>query len=176
MRNLKPEHAAQRWWYPIFSCCVSGLIILFWAAPAPADLRIGSLPPSITLASLNGIPIRIPENVQGKVVILHFWQIGCSSCRLEMPAIDKLYKQYKQKGLEVLAVNVGQSKKDVKAFAGELGVSYPLLIDERKDVAALYGVTDVPRTYVLDRKGTVRYRIFGGANPEMLKKLIMGLF
>jgi cytochrome c biogenesis protein CcmG/thiol:disulfide interchange protein DsbE len=63
----------------------------------------------------------------------------------------------------------------VKAFAAELGVSYPILIDMDGKSAALYGVTDIPRTYVIDRSGVVRYRILGGATPEMLKKLILSL-
>jgi peroxiredoxin len=109
------------------------------------------------------------------VVILHFWQIGCTSCRLEMPAMDDLYSKYRRKGLEILAVNVGQRKEAVKSFASDLRVSYPILIDADERSASLYGVTDVPRTYVVDRSGIVRYRILGGATPEILKKLILSL-
>ena len=75
---------------------------------AEATLRIGSALPPVTLPGVDGVPVRIPESIKGKVVILHFWQVGCSSCKLEMPAMDVLYKQYLRKGLEVLAVNVGQ--------------------------------------------------------------------
>ena len=97
--------------------------------PRRPPLRIGSTLPPVTLPGVDGAPVRIPESVKGKVVILHFWQIGCSSCKLEMPAMDDLYKQYRRKGLEILAVNVGQKKETVRTFAAELGVSYPLLID-----------------------------------------------
>jgi len=166
----------RRKWFHIFRLTGFCLIFLLMTIPAGAALRVGSTPSSITLPAVNGAPVRFPENVRGKVVILHFWQIGCSSCRLEMPAMDKLYREYRQKGLEILAVNIGQTKKDVRTFAVELGVSYPILIDEETKSAGLYGVTDVPRTYVIDRKGIVRYRIFGGASPELLKKLILSLF
>jgi len=145
------------------------------AGPVEAALRIGSALPAITLPETGGTPVRIPENVRGKVVILHFWQVGCSSCKLEMPAMDVLYGQYRKKGLEVLAVNIGQKKETVKSFAAELGVSYPLLVDTEGKSASLLGVADVPRTYVIDRDGIVRYRILGGANLEMLKKLILSL-
>jgi cytochrome c biogenesis protein CcmG, thiol:disulfide interchange protein DsbE len=154
------------------------LIILFLLmAPciAGAALRIGGMLPSVTLTGVNGATVRIPENLHGKVVILHFWQIGCSSCRLEMPAMDALYGKYQRKGLEVLAVNVGQKKENVKTFASELRASYPILIDPDEKGSRLFGVTDVPRTYVIDRSGVVRYRIFGGTTPEMLKKLILSL-
>jgi cytochrome c biogenesis protein CcmG, thiol:disulfide interchange protein DsbE len=149
--------------------------LLAAAGPAEAALRIGSALPSAVFPGVTGAPVRIPESVKGKVVILHFWQIGCSSCKLEMPVMDDLYKQYQRKGLEVLAVNVGQKKAVVQTFAAELGVTYPILIDPDGKGAALLGVTDVPRTYVIDRSGIVRYRILGGATSEMLKKLILSL-
>ncbi len=151
------------------------LILLTSAGSANADLRIGDTVPSIILPVVNGTPVRIPENFRGKVVLLHFWQIGCSSCKLEMPAMDRLYGSYRRKGMEILAVNVGQKKGTVKTFAAEMGVSYPVLLDPDGKSAALYGVNDVPRTYVIDRSGVVRYRIFGGATPELLKKLILSL-
>ena len=157
-------------WLPLL------LLVLSPAArPADAALRIGGALPSIILPGVDGTPVRIPESVRGKVAILHFWQVGCSSCKLEMPAMDSLYKQYRSKGLEVLAVNVGQKKETVRTFAAELGVSYPLLVDSDEKGARLFGVTDIPRTYVIDRKGIVRYRILGSATPETLKKLILSL-
>ena len=151
------------------------LALLAVAWSAEATLRIGSALPTVTLPGVDGVPVMIPESIKGKVVILHFWQVGCSSCKLEMPAMDVLYKQYQRKGLEVLAVNVGQKKEVVQRFAAELRASYPLLIDPDEKGARLFGVTDVPRTYVIDRNGIVRYRILGGATPETLKKLILSL-
>jgi peroxiredoxin len=151
------------------------LVLLALAGHADAALRIGDRVPSITLSGVDGATVRIPEGLKGKVAVLHFWQIGCSSCRLEMPAMDGLYGKYRRKGLEILAINVGQRREMVKTFAGELGVSYPILIDMDGKSAALYGVTDIPRTYLIDRSGVVRYRILGGATPETLKKLILSL-
>ena len=153
------------------------VLLVLWAAAgvAAAALRIGDALPSISLSGMNGVPVKIPESLKGKVTVLHFWRIGCSSCGLEMPAMNDLYGRYQKKGLEILAVNVGQKKEKVKDFAVELGVSYPILIDMEGKGAALYGVTDLPRTYVIDRSGVVRYRILGSATPETLKKLILSL-
>jgi peroxiredoxin len=156
-------------------------MLLLAALPAGAGSveaaapRIGSTLLPLTLLDVKGMPIRIPESVRGKVLVLHFWQIGCSSCELEMPAMDGLYSQYRRRGLEILAVNVGQKNELVQKFAVELGVSYPLLIDAQGKSAALYGATDVPRTYVTDRKGVIRYRILGGVAPETLRRLILSL-
>ena len=163
---------------PLFSLCFGLFLgLVFWGAarPAEAALRIGGTLPSTVIPGIEGSPVRIPEAVRGKVAVLHFWQIGCSSCKLEMPAMDRLYKRYRDKGLAVFAVNVGQKKETVKGFAAELGVSYPILIDAEGKNAAVYGITDVPRTYILDRGGIVRYRIFGGAAPETLNRLVLSL-
>ncbi|MCE5263970.1 MAG: TlpA family protein disulfide reductase [Deltaproteobacteria bacterium] len=162
----------QPLWYSILLLV---LVLLVASSPAEADLRIGSAVPQATIPDVNGGSVRIRERLMGKVALLHFWQIGCSSCKLEMPAMDTLYTQYRKKGLEILAVNVGQKKESVQAFAAELAVSYPLLIDPEQKNARLLGVTDVPRTYVIDRNGIVRYRILGGATTETLKKLILSL-
>lgn len=171
-RDAEQREAGRRqWllWLPIF------LVLLATALPAEAALRIGTAVPQATISGIDGAPVRIPESFRGKLVVLHFWQIGCSSCKLEMPAMDALYQQYRKKGLEILAVNVGQKKEAVRSFAAELGVSYPILIDPEEKGSRLLGVTDVPRTYVIDRGGIVRYRILGGATPETLKKLILSL-
>ena len=153
------------------------LLFAFPAAlyPAEAVMRIGGPVPPVSILGIDGAPVRIPESVKGKVVILHFWRIGCSSCKLEMPAMDELYGKHRRKGLEILAVNVGQKREVVRTFADELGVSYPILIDADGKGARLFGVTDVPRTYMIDRNGIVRYRIIGDATPETLKKLILSL-
>jgi cytochrome c biogenesis protein CcmG, thiol:disulfide interchange protein DsbE len=171
-KEIGEDRGQRKWssWSPVLL-----LALLAVAYPAEAALRIGSALSPAILSGVDGTPVRLPESVKGKVVILHFWQVGCSSCKLEMPAMDELYKQYRRKGLMVLAVNVGQKKEKVMTFAAELGASYPILIDADGKGAASFGVTDVPRTYLIDRNGIVRYRILGGAAPEMLKKLILSL-
>jgi peroxiredoxin len=159
---------------------LAGLSLLLMALPYAAGAaegapRIGSLLPAAAFQALDGSTVRIPDGIRGKVAILHFWRAGCSSCKLEMPAMDGLYAAYRRRGLEILAVNVGQKPDIVRAFAKELRVSYPLLTDPEGRSAALYGAADVPRTYIVDRAGVVRYRILGGAAPETVRKLVLSL-
>jgi cytochrome c biogenesis protein CcmG, thiol:disulfide interchange protein DsbE len=151
------------------------LALLIVAGSANAALRIGENLPSITFAGVTGTPLRVPDNMRGKVIILHFWQIGCSSCGLDIPALDQLYGKYRSKGLTVLAVNVGQQKETVRGFAAALKISYPILLDVDRRSSALYDVTDVPRTYIIDRNSVIRYRIIGSAKPDVLKKLILSV-
>jgi cytochrome c biogenesis protein CcmG, thiol:disulfide interchange protein DsbE len=140
-----------------------------------APLRVGDTPPRIKLANLNGSAVRIPDDFRGKVIILHFWAGGCSSCKEEMPAMEKLYEKYGRKGLVILAVNVGQRKEVVRQLAKDAGITYPVLLDPDQKMAASYDVVGVPRTYLVDRKGIIRYKILGSASSETLKKQLLSL-
>src|SRR5512146_2449014 len=71
---------------------------------------VGVAPPGFTLPDLKGDKITLPDDFRGKVVVIRFWIDSCKSCEKEMPEIDQIYSKYKDKGLVVLAVNVGQSK------------------------------------------------------------------
>jgi cytochrome c biogenesis protein CcmG, thiol:disulfide interchange protein DsbE len=138
-------------------------------------LKIGDPPPRIALKDLNGAPVRLPDDYRGKVVIIHFWAGGCSSCKEEMPAMETLYISYGRKGLVILAVNMGQRKETVKILVRGLGITYPVLLDSDREMAMKYGVVGVPRTYMVDRNGIIRYRIIGAASAEMLKKQVLSL-
>ena len=154
------------------------MIIGIAAAASPAAelaLRIGDLMPSHTLAALTGPAVTIPDDVRGKVTVVHFWTDSCGSCREEMPALDRLYAQYARKGLTIVAVNVGQSKPEVQKFVDTFRVSYPVLLDAGKESTRRYCVAGVPRTYILDRSGTIRYKILGEATEETLKKMIVSM-
>jgi peroxiredoxin len=93
-----------------------------------------------------------------------------------MPALDRLFKQYRQKGLQVVAVNVGQSKARVGKFLDSVPVTYPVLLDPEKGSLEWYSVVGLPRTYVLDRKGAVRYKLIGEASEETLRKCLAEVF
>ena len=165
-----------------FSRKAAVLLALFLIASAVgvpsangAPLRVGNKPPRIALASLNGATVRVPDDFRGKVLMLHFWAGGCSSCKEEMPAMEKFYRQYGKKGLVILAVNVGQRKDIVQKLAQEMGISYPVLLDPDQKMAKNYDVAGVPRTYLVDRKGVIRYKILGSASEATLKKQILSL-
>ncbi len=145
-----------------------------WSAEEPA-LRVGTTPPRITLKDLQGFPVKIPEDVRGKIAVVHFWTDYCNFCLVEMPAMENLYQKYRGQGVTILAVNVGQKKELVKAFVNNIRVTYPVLLDLDLKAAGRYGVDAVPRTFFLDRNGVIRYRILGDATEEDLGHLIRSL-
>ena len=136
---------------------------------------VGVAPPKFTLPDLKGDKVTLPDDFSGKVVVVRFWIDSCKSCEKEMPEIDQLYNKYKDKGLVVLAINVGQSKNAAETFATRLHISYPVLLDTNSATTERYGVKAVPFTFVIDKKGVITKRILGETEKESFEKIIQGL-
>jgi thiol-disulfide isomerase/thioredoxin len=127
------------------------------------QLNLTSFPaPDFTLPTLSGAPIRFSD-LRGKVVLLNFWATWCGSCRAEMPTLDALYQQYRDRGLEVLAVNLDTAPiAKIQAFVGEAGVSLRVGLDPSSSTARTYRVLGLPTTYLIDRAGNVVVCEVGG--------------
>ncbi len=143
------------------------------ASLSEPTLMIGDPAPRVALNDLAGMKMTIPDSFKDKVVIVHFWTEGCSSCAREMPALESLSAEYGSKGLIVVAVNVGQQKDAVAAFVRKTGISYPVVLDPESIAARTYGVIGLPRTFFLDRAGRIKYKILGEASEKTLKKLVL---
>ena len=111
-----------------------------------------------------------PSQLKGKVVFLNFWATWCGPCRAEMPSMETLYARYREKGLEILAVNSGESRQEVLAFMNEYGFSFPALLDEDGKVSSSYGIQAIPTSYLIDSEGMIVARLVGSINwdtPEI---------
>ncbi|MEW5745479.1 MAG: TlpA disulfide reductase family protein [Nitrospirota bacterium] len=139
-----------------------------------STLQIGDSPPKIVLSDVQGRPVALFDEMRGKVVVLHFWA-SCKQCLEEVPLLNSFYRSHKDKGLVILAVNVGQSKEWIEKFLREVKVSYPVLLDANMKAARSYGVRAVPQTFIIDRKGLIRYKILGGVTEKTLKRSVLGL-
>lgn len=147
----------------VFLVIVAGL-----SAPAFAGATTGKAAPEFTLPSMSGSNLRLKEQ-RGKVVMLNFWATWCGPCRQEMPLLDKLYRQYRSKGFQLLGVNIDNDKKNASNMARKLGVSFPVLFDPEKKTADSYGVSAMPYTVMIDRDGVVR-SVHKGYVPGTEKK------
>ena len=146
------------------------------SSASAAPLRVGTPPPELTLPALGGGTVRIPADIRGKVAIIHFWSTGCSSsCRDEMAALESLGAAYRSRGLVVVAVNVGQKGNEVREFLKGVNQSYPVGLDSDRKGALLFDAADLPRTFILDKKGLIRYKVIGGASEGVLKKMVLSL-
>lgn len=142
-------------------------------SPDQSQVQTGSVPkegftaPDFTLELLDGGNITLSD-LQGKVVLVNFWTSWCPPCRKEMPAIESVYRSYKDLGLVVVGLNLTaqDSKPDVSVFVQEIGVTFPIALDVNNAVGNLYRVTALPTSFFIDRKGVIRSIIVGGPMSE----------
>jgi len=149
------------------------LSLLLFAAGCKKDssMQIGLEAPEISVLDLNDRTVKLSD-FRGKVVVLRFWTSGCKSCVTEMPVLDGLYKKYKDKGMEILAINMGDSKKSVEKFVADMKISYPALLDPISIAAQKYGVKAAPTTFFIDRKGMAKRVFYGMITNEEFEKTV----
>lgn len=135
----------------------------YTAVPKLEEMKGHPAAPDFTLSRPDGKKVSI-KDFRGKLVFVNFWATWCEFCRDEMPAMERLYREFKGKGFEILAVNVKDNRADALALARDLKVSYPIAMDPRGEVGLLYGAFGMPTTYLIDRKGMVLARLWGPAD------------
>jgi peroxiredoxin len=132
------------------------LLGLFATGSLASSGLTGQPAPDFALKSAQGNNLRLSE-YRGEVVLINFWATWCGPCRQEMPLLDDLYKRYERVGFRLLGVNIDEDSGRAMQMADELGVSFPVLFDEKKEVSRLYQVEAMPVTLLVDREGTVRH-------------------
>lgn len=151
---------------------IAGLCLTFLLAAQGhcATSLVGHPAPDFALRSLSGENIRLSEHL-GEVVVINFWATWCGPCRQEMPALDELHAKYRLAGMTLLGVNIDDSTAAERAaeMARALKVSYPVLFDDRKEVARAFDVSAMPLTVMIDREGVVR-QVFEGFKPGQEKR------
>ncbi len=134
-----------------------GLLISLIAVTSLASSGLeGQSAPDFALKSSTGENLRLSE-YRGEVVMVNFWATWCGPCRQEMPLLDELYQRYERVGFNLLGVNIDDDSRRAMQMIEELGVNFPVLFDDRKEVSKLYEVGAMPVTVLIDREGNVRY-------------------
>jgi peroxiredoxin len=132
------------------------------AVPILQPMKDAAPTPDFNLTTPEGKKISL-KDFRGKVVLLNFWASWCVPCREEMPAMEKLYQEYKDKNFAVLAVAVKDRKQDAVDFVKELKITYPIALDPEAQVGSLYGAWGLPATYLIGPKGEGLARGWGPA-------------
>jgi len=116
----------------------------------------GHAPPAFELPDLEGASFALDREVEsGELVVVKFWATWCRPCRLELPMLDDLNERYRDAGLRILAIDVGEDRDTVEAFLRERPVSFPVLMDTDRAVATRYRIEAFPTTILVDREGNV---------------------
>ncbi len=149
------------------------LALVLCAAGPLAALRVGDAAPPWELPDLAGVSVRLPADLRGKVVVLHFWASWCPSCVAEMSALKDLVASPPVADFVPYSINVAEERAAIEAYIKPLGLSYGVLRDEDSATAKAYGVTGLPTTFILDREGRIRYKILGEIKLASLRKLLL---
>lgn len=141
--------------------------------PAPAAV-VGAPAPDFRLQSLDGTDVKLSE-YRGQVVLVNFWATWCGPCKAEMPLFEDRYTTYRDSGLEILAVNVGESPDDIRPFVEDFGLGFAILLDPDLQVHDLYRVLGYPTTIAIDRDGNVTDVHVGSWLDEQLDAVLRDL-
>jgi peroxiredoxin len=116
-----------------------------------------------TLRSLDGNDTKLSDT-KGQVVIIDFWATWCPPCRNSIPTFVRLYDKYHERGFTILGIGLDDEQALLK-YRNEMKIPYPILVGDN-DIAKAYGVTGIPKTIFIDKKGNVRKTQVGFA-PEL---------
>ena len=121
--------------------------------------------PNIRLECLKGERVELKDAIKGKVVFLNFWATWCGPCKEEMPSMEALYKQYKDKDFVFLTISVDyEGLKPVKAFMERSQYTFPVLLDPKSETLDMFAVTRIPTTFIIDKEGRMIGRAIGPRN------------
>lgn len=134
-------------------------------------VAVGEKAPDFMLTDLQGNKHRLSE-YKGQGVFLNFWGTWCKPCETEMPYINNQYHQFKDKGVQVLAVNVGESNLAVTKFVQRHQLDFPIVIDNDSQVQSAYGIDPLPATFLIDKTGKVVKYFTGQMTEDTVRKLM----
>ena len=145
-------------------------------SPTQAAAVDSTLAPDFTLEGLDGTPFTLSDH-RGEVVLLNFWATWCVPCLAEMPTLEALHQELSDEGLRIVGISQDTGGADeIRPFAEQLAVTYPLLPDAAFHVSTRYGgISVLPTTIVIDRDGRTARTEYGALTRRKLLTLLDGL-
>lgn len=132
-------------------------LALFALAATASALDPGARAPEINLRDTAGNQVTM-ASLRGRVVIVDFWASWCEPCADEMPVLERLYNEHRERGLTVIGVSQDRAMSNVQQFLRRVHVSFPIVLDDAHAVAGRYSPPRMPTSYIIDRRGVVRHR------------------
>ncbi|KYD08578.1 TlpA family protein disulfide reductase [Heyndrickxia sporothermodurans] len=132
-------------------------------------LNIGLKAPMFQLNTLDGQTMKLSD-LKGKKTLINFFATWCTPCKTEMPLLEKFSIKHKS-DLNIIAINI-DPRANVKKYVNRLGLTFPILIDERGKVNENYQVIAIPTTFLLNEKGIIINKQIGELNEDQLKKML----
>jgi cytochrome c biogenesis protein CcmG/thiol:disulfide interchange protein DsbE len=155
---------------------MAGATLLAKFGPDIARVEVGTRAPDFRALDLaTGDSVSLRDRYRGSVTLLNIWATWCVPCRVEMPAMERMYQSLAPRGFKIAAVSIDEGNpEDVRAFGRELGLTFDLLQDRSTAVQQTYQTTGVPESFLLNRDGIIIKRVIGAHDwgSEVNRKLI----
>lgn len=142
---------------------VTGAAVLTKLGPDIQRVEVGARAPDFRAIDLaTGDSVSFREHYDGAVTLVNIWATWCIPCRVEMPAMERVYRDLAPRGFKIAAISIDEgSPEDVRAFGQELGLSFDMLQDRSTAVQQTYQTTGVPESFLVNREGIIVKRIIG---------------
>lgn len=125
--------------------------------------------PAFQLSIYDGEPMSL-EGLRGKPVVLNFWASWCfPACYEEAPLLESTWREYKQKGVVFLGVDIQDKESNAREFLRRFNYTFPNGPDPGSKISIDYGVYGVPETFFIDRRGQIAYKHVGALTPELIR-------
>lgn len=153
------------------------VVCALWQSSAAFSASPGDEAPSFELIDMRtGEEIRL-EQLSGQVVYLDFWASWCGPCLKSFPFMSRLQRDYGERGLAVVAVNLDQKPEDAEEFLAGNEASFIVVENQAGNVAEAYGVIAMPSTYIIDRDGRIAevHHGFKSEDEDEIRRSVVAL-
>lgn len=140
--------------------CICLTFCMISCGQRPKVAEVGKLAPDFTLVDRKGKTWKLSD-LEGQVVFVNFWATWCAPCREEMPSMERLHRLLPADKFKMLAILNNDEPAFADTLGAKLGVTFPILIDPGSKTGKAYGLTGVPETYIVDKKGVLREKFLG---------------
>ncbi|HEX5808351.1 MAG TPA: TlpA disulfide reductase family protein [Anaerolineales bacterium] len=141
---------------------------------AGSSLPVSFPAPELTLETLHGKAESLAD-YQESVVLVNNWATWCPPCKAEMPVLNTYYQDHAGEGFMVIAVEAGDDRETVLQFVNDYQLSFQVWLDPSTASLKAFGNSNLPNSYVIDRKGMVRYAWTGQVTRSMLERYVTPL-
>ncbi len=146
-------------------------------SPWVIERLVGKEVPEFTAKDLSGNNVTL-SSFKGRPILLNFWATWCPNCRDERPYLNFLYREYKDRGLVIIAVSTDKSLQKLKEYMEREPVNFIVLHDDSNKAAESYGVYSLPTSFLIDRRGIIKHKFIELRDwtDKKARKPIEGLF
>ncbi|HLA13831.1 MAG TPA: redoxin domain-containing protein [Gemmatimonadaceae bacterium] len=146
--------------------------VVAWSAAAylrrqMVPVALGSEAPNFTAVTVDSAPrLKSLADYRGQVVMVNVWATWCLPCRVEMPSIEALHRDYAPKGFKVLAVSVDDPGRaeTIRAFVEQYKLTFEILHDPDKKIVEQYDILGYPETFIIGRDGVIRKKLLSATD------------